>query len=99
MLEQRGLFFNTFPKIDNKAKEALLQTMIEVMEENRELINDEYLSFKGIIPAVFAIQLSAKLSTKGIGLKIKFTRTPDSIHNQLNMPDAWEITYPQLTSG
>ena len=80
-----------FPIIDHRAKKILLQSMIEVMEENRELINDDKLDFKGIIPAIFAFQLSAKLSTKGVGLKIKFTRTEGSLRNQLSKPDAWEI--------
>jgi len=81
----------SFPIIDHKAKEALLQAMIEVMEENRELINDDKLDFKGIIPATFAFQLSAKLSTKGVGLNINFTRTKESIRNKMNMPDSWEV--------
>jgi hypothetical protein len=84
-------YVEPFPLIDHKIKKVLLQAMVEVMEDNHELINDDKLDFKGIIPAIFAFQLSAKLSTKGIGLKIKFTRTEGSIRNQLNRPDAWEI--------
>jgi hypothetical protein len=85
-----------FPIIDHKAKKALIQSMIEVMEENRELINDDKLDFKGIIPAIFAFQLSAKLSTKGVGLKIKFTRTAGSLRNQLSKPDSWEVDVMKL---
>jgi len=80
-----------FPLIDHKSKKVLLQSMVEVMEANRELISDEKLDFKGIIPATFAFQLSAKLSTKGVGLKIKFTRTQESLRNILNKPDTWEV--------
>lgn len=84
-----------FPQINHLSKKMLLQAMVEVMEDNRELFNDEELGFKGIIPAIFAFQLSAKLSTKGVGLKIKFTRTPDNIRNRLNIPDEWEISVMQ----
>jgi len=79
-----------FPQVDHFAKEMLLQAMIEVMDDNKELLYDNEISFKGIIPATFAFQLSAKLATKGIGLKIKFTRTEDGIRNKLNRPDSWE---------
>ena len=79
-----------FPEMDHFAKRVLIETMIEVMEHNKPLFEDEDIGFKGVIPATFAFQLSAKLATKGIGLKIKFTRTKDSIRNKLNMPDDWE---------
>lgn len=84
-----------FPLEDHITKKMLIQAMIEVMDDNRELFNDPELGFKGIIPAIFAFQLGAKLSTKGIGLKIKFTRTKDSIRNKSNMPDAWEASVMQ----
>jgi len=87
----KSKYSEPFPLIDHKSKKVLLQSMVEVMEENRELISDEKLDFKGIIPATFAFQLSAKLSTKGVGLKIKFTRTQESIRNKLNNPDTWEV--------
>jgi len=79
-----------FPKEDHFAKTMLLQTMVEVMDDNKELLYDDEIGFKGIIPATFAFQLSAKLSTKGVGLKIKFTRTEGQIRNKLNRPDSWE---------
>jgi hypothetical protein len=86
----KNKYLKPFPEIDHKVKESLLKSMIEVMEDNRELINDDQLDFKGIIPAIFAFQLSAKLSTKGVGLKIKFTRTEEGLRNELNKPDSWE---------
>jgi len=79
-----------FPLEDHLAKRALLQAMVEVMNDNQALIYDDEIGFKGIIPATFAFQLSAKLATKGVGLKIKFTRTQGSIRNKLNSPDKWE---------
>ncbi|MCJ8319328.1 MAG: DUF3365 domain-containing protein [Colwellia sp.] len=79
-----------FPKADHLAKKMLLQVMVEVMDDNKELIHDNEIGFKGVIPATYASQLSAKLATKGIGLTIKFTRTEKGIRNILNKPDAWE---------
>jgi hypothetical protein len=79
-----------FPKEDHYAKTMLLQAMVEVMDDNKALLYDDEIGFKGIIPATFAFQLSAKLSTKGIGLKIKFTRTAGQIRNKMNSPDSWE---------
>jgi hypothetical protein len=86
----RVKYGEAFPKEDHFAKKMLLQAMIEVMDDNKELLYDSEISFKGIIPATFAFQLSAKLATKGIGLKIKFTRTKGEIRNKLNRPDSWE---------
>jgi len=80
-----------FPLESHLTVKMLLRSMIEVMEDYRELIRDDEIGFKGIIPATFAFQLSMKLSTKGIGLKIKFTRTEDELRNKLNMPDGWEV--------
>lgn len=79
-----------FPLEDHLAKRALIQAMVEVMNDNQVLIYDDEIGFKGIIPATFAFQLSAKLATKGVGLKIKFTRTAGNIRNKLNKPDKWE---------
>ena len=85
----------SFPATDHYIKRVLIETMIEVMADNQPLLDDSDITFKGIIPATFAFQLSAKLSTKGIGLKIKFTRTKDSIRNVLNTPDEWESSTMQ----
>ncbi|NQZ81979.1 MAG: DUF3365 domain-containing protein [Colwellia sp.] len=79
-----------FPKSDHIAKKMLLQSMIEVMEDNRPILTDADIGFKGIIPATFASQLGRKLAIKGIGLKIKFTRMNEGIRNKANIPDAWE---------
>jgi len=83
-------YSEAFPQDDHVAKHILIQAMIEVMNDNQALLYDDEIGFKGIIPATFASQLSAKLATKGVGLKIKFTRTEGSIRNKLNKPDKWE---------
>jgi hypothetical protein len=61
------------------------------MEDNRTLFLDEDISDKGFIPAVYAFQLSRKYSTKGIGIKFKFTNESHKIRNMFNEPDNWEI--------
>lgn len=81
-----------FPDTRHKLTKALLQAMVEVMEDNKPLIMDPDIKFKGIIPATFASQLAAKLKTKGIGIKLKFTRESNLLRNQLNAPDDWELT-------
>lgn len=83
------------PAVDHYIKRILFEAMVEVMADNKPLLHDNDIDFKGIIPATFAFQLSAKLATKGIGLKIKFTRTKDSIRNVLNTPDEWESSVMQ----
>ncbi len=91
----RAKYSEAFPKEDHFAKKMLLQTMVEVMDDNKELLYDRDIGFKGVIPATYAFQISAKLATKGIGLNFKFTRTDSNIRNKLNRPDAWEIRVMQ----
>lgn len=79
-----------FPSLDHPLKQILVEVMIEVMEDNRTLIYDTDIQFKGLIPAIYAFQLSEKLKTKGLGLVIKFTSSEDMVRNQLNLPDDWE---------
>jgi len=84
-------FNQEFPNQNSPVIKSLIQVMIEVMESNRTLLYDDDIAFKGFIPAIFAFQLSEKLSKKNIGVKIKFTSKPGQIRNQLNQPDFWEV--------
>lgn len=84
-------FNKKYSNRNSRLHTALLKAMIDVMEENRTLILDDDISFKGLIPATYAFQLSEKLSRKGIGVKIKFTNSANTVRNQLNLPDPWEI--------
>ena len=84
-------FNQAFPNQNSPIIKSLIQVMIEVMESNRTLLYDDDIAFKGFIPAIFAFQLSEKLSKKNLGVKIKFTSKPGQIRNQLNQPDFWEI--------
>ena len=87
----RQEFNQPFPNQSHFVKAILLQTMVEVLEDNRILLNDPDIGFKGLIPATFSSQLSRKLAIKGIGLNIKFTRFSHSIRNKANIPDQWEV--------
>ncbi|MFT4924103.1 MAG: hypothetical protein ACI8WB_000181 [Phenylobacterium sp.] len=87
----KGRYKADFPAEDHNAKKMLVQAMIEVMEDNRALLSDTEIGFKGFIPAIYAFQLAEKLSVKGVGLKIKFTRTKEGLRNRLNSPDEWEM--------
>lgn len=89
-------FNKEFIEDNHLYKTMLVRVMIEVMEDNRTLINDEDLGFKGFIPAVFGFQLTQKLSTKGLGVKIKFTTSTDKLRNKLNAPDRWESSVIKL---
>ncbi len=84
-------FKEPFPKIDHFFKEQLVASMVEVMDENRTLISDTDIKFKGLIPATYASQLSHKFSNLGLGIKIKFTASPELLRNQFNAPDIWEV--------
>lgn len=84
-------FKEPFPKMDHFFKEQLVASMVEVMGENRTLISDPDIKLKGLIPATYASQLSLKFSNLGLGIKIKFTASPDLLRNQFNAPDTWEV--------
>lgn len=85
--------FNTqhFPDESILTIKVLLEVMIEVMEDNKTLLLDEDIKFKGFIPAIFAFQISEKYAKKGTGLKVKFTNELGRIRNKFNIPDAWEM--------
>jgi len=83
-------FAKPFPANDHYFKDLLVKSMVEVMEENRTLLMDPDLGFKGLIPATYAHQLSHKFSTLNLGVKINFTAPKKILRNPLNMPDEWE---------
>lgn len=79
-----------FPDEENKLVQVLLTVMEEVMEDNKTLILDNDLKFKGLIPAIFAYQISERLKMNGNGLIIKFVSPKDKTRNKMNYPDSWE---------
>ncbi|WP_167551995.1 Tll0287-like domain-containing protein [Pseudoalteromonas rubra] len=86
----RALFAQDFPSREDKYINLLLKHMVLVMEDNRTLLLDEHISYKGFIPAIFAFQLSTKFRERGYGINIKFTNVRSRIRNTLSAPDQWE---------
>jgi len=86
----KGMFNQPFPQSTNRHVGNLLTLMMLVMEDNRTLLLDDGISFKGFIPAIFAFQLSQKFKERGVGLNIKFTNFEERVRNKLNSPDHWE---------
>ncbi|MFT4928302.1 MAG: hypothetical protein ACI8WB_004421 [Phenylobacterium sp.] len=84
-------FKTEFPKQNHILKKMMVEVMVEVMEDNRTLIKDDDIAYKGFIPAIYAFQLSEKLSTKGLGVKIRITNL-GNLRNKLNVPDKWEVS-------
>ncbi|MFT4927181.1 MAG: hypothetical protein ACI8WB_003287 [Phenylobacterium sp.] len=84
-------FNEPFPAANRRLHTILLRSMTDVMEDNRTLIHDKDINFKGLIPATFAFQLSEILSSKGLGVKIKFTNIASEVRNIINLPDPWEV--------
>jgi len=86
----KEMFNQPFPEKSDKQISNLLTLMMLVMEDNRTLLLDNDIGFKGFIPAIFAFQLSQKFKERGFGLNIKFTNFEDRVRNKLNSPDYWE---------
>ena len=78
------------PKADHPIKALLYQSILSVMEDNRALIMDPDLAYKGLIPATFSFQLSQRFSNSGYPVKIKFVGLRNNLVNEANNPDAWE---------
>lgn len=87
----KELYGTEFPSTDHPIKSYLLSSMISVMDDNRALIMDEKIQYKGFIPAVFAFQLSQRFSNGGYPVSIKFVGFEDRSVNELNKPDQWEV--------
>ncbi len=78
------------PKADHPIKALLYQSILSVMEDNRALIMDPGLVYKGLIPATFSFQLSQRFSNSGYPVKIKFVGLRNNLVNEANNPDVWE---------
>jgi hypothetical protein len=76
-----------FPDESTRLVKALLEVMIEVMEDNKTLLIDKNILIKGFIPAIFAFQISEKHAKKRLGLRLKFTNENLRIRNKFNAPD------------
>jgi mono/diheme cytochrome c family protein len=87
----KELYDTDFPNTDHPIKSYLLTSMVAVMNDNRALIMDDKVHYKGFIPAVFAFQLSQRFSNGGYPVSIKFVGFSDRSVNELNKPDPWEV--------
>lgn len=73
------------------AKQAVLDSVKEVMTEAQDLINQSGVGFKGFLPAVFARQVAEKFNVKMNGkMDLKLTAPKAYVRNRANRPDTWE---------
>lgn len=86
----KSKFDQPLPPPNSDNIKLLYQTMIEVMEDNRTLLLDPDIRYKGFIPVIYAFQLSQKFVQKGAGIKLKFTNKADRVRNMFNAPSPWE---------
>jgi len=70
---------------------AMMNAIVEVMDDNQETINDKGTGFKGFIPAVFGRLVSETFNGLAENQAvIKITTPPDIVRNIRARPDAWE---------
>lgn len=99
-LTYEGMFAKPFPDESNPYIARLLNLMLLVMEENKTLLLDESLQFKGFIPVIFAFQLSQKFKERGYEINIKFTNFSERVRNKMSLPDFWEqLALAKLAEG
>lgn len=80
-----------YPESFTPTQQAMINSVKEVMFESQDLINEQGVSFKGFLPAVFAAKVASKFSRKMNGkIKIKLTAPSRYIRNKDNSPDYWE---------
>ncbi|MEH6633419.1 MAG: DUF3365 domain-containing protein [Halopseudomonas aestusnigri] len=71
--------------------DAELLAIKEVMDEAQTTINEEGVSLKGFLPAVFARLVTQRFKTSAGGkATIKLTAPKDYVRNRANRPDKWE---------
>lgn len=70
---------------------AMMNAIVQVMNDNQVTINEKGTGFKGFIPAVFGRLVSEAFNdlAKGEAL-LKVTAPPDLVRNRKALPDAWE---------
>lgn len=82
--------------IDPKSREgkllrALMDSIVEVMDDNQAQINAKGTGFKGFIPAVFARLVDESFARRAKGeAEIKVTAPLNLVRNRKARPDAWE---------
>ena len=70
---------------------AMMNAIVEVMDDNQDTINDKGTGFKGFIPAVFGRLVGEAFNALAEDQAvIKITAPPDLVRNIRARPDAWE---------
>jgi archaellum component FlaG (FlaF/FlaG flagellin family) len=70
---------------------AMMNAIVEVMDENQATINEKGTGFKGFIPAVFGRLVSETFNgLAGNEAVMKITAPPDLVRNIKARPDRWE---------
>ncbi|MFC3122809.1 hypothetical protein [Agaribacter flavus] len=80
-----------FPPIDHPYKKQLINVIIKVLENNRALILDKYISNKGFIPVVFTSQIASALSNMGLPLSLKWIAPNNSSISPFSKANESEI--------
>jgi hypothetical protein len=71
---------------------ALMDSIVEVMDSNQDLINQKGVEFKAFLPAVFARLVSERFRGKvGSTALITVTAPNNLVRNRSARPDPWEL--------
>jgi archaellum component FlaG (FlaF/FlaG flagellin family) len=71
---------------------AMMNAIVEVVDDNQVTINEKGTGFKGFIPAVFGRLVSEAFNGLAGGeAALKITAPPDLVRNRKALPDPWEI--------
>jgi hypothetical protein len=77
--------------IPGKLIQALMDSIVEVMDGVQERINRKHIGFKGFLPAVFTAQVAERFKAKvGQMAEIRLTAPAEYVRNRANSPDKWE---------
>ncbi len=77
---------------EGRMLKAQLDSVVEVMDANQDLINEKGVAFKGFIPATFARLVNEAFARRvGKEATIKVTAPAELVRNRRARPDAWEI--------
>ena len=85
-------------KIDPQARhgrllQAMMDSIVEVVDANQDSINAKGVGFKGFIPAVFGRLVSEAFARNAEGdAEIKVTAPAELVRNRKARPDSWEAS-------
>ncbi len=88
-----GVDPNSFDKdtLEGRLLRAMMNAIVQVVDDNQATINEKGTGFKGFIPAVFGRLVSETFN--GLAENeavIKITAPPELVRNRKALPDAWE---------